>query len=44
MESVATELIANFLEHKISIESKRLDLPESLNAYTLSEWVYRRKE
>ena len=32
MECVATEIIANFPEHTISIETKRLDLPESLNA------------
>lgn len=44
MECVATEVIANFSQHKISISSKRLDIPEPLNPYTLSEWVYRRKE
>lgn len=44
MECVATEVIADFPEHKISIECKRLDLPEPLNPHTLSAWVYRRRE
>ncbi len=44
MECVATEVLANFPEHKINIESKRLDLPELLNPYTLSAWVYLKKE
>ena len=34
MECIATEVIAHFPDLKISIESKRLDLPESLNLYT----------
>ena len=44
MECVATEVIANFPEHKIDIESKQLNMPEPLTSYTLSAWVYRRKE
>ena len=44
MECIATEVIAHFPKHKIIIESKRLDLPEPLNRYTLSAWVYVRKE
>lgn len=44
MECVATEVIADFPEHRVILECKRLDMPASLNPYTLSAWVYRRKE
>lgn len=44
MECIATKVIAHFPKHKISIEIKRLDLPEPLNPYTLSAWAYIRKE
>ncbi|AFZ26565.1 hypothetical protein Cylst_4485 [Cylindrospermum stagnale PCC 7417] len=44
MECVATEVMADFPEHEVGIECKKLDEPESLNPYTLSAWVYRRKE
>ena len=44
MECITTEVIAHFPKHKISIEIKRLDLPEPLNRYTLSAWVHIRKE
>ncbi len=44
MECIATEVIANFPEHRIDIESKKLDMLESLTPYSLSAWVYRRKE
>jgi hypothetical protein len=44
MECVATEVMADFPEHQVEIECKKLDEPEPLNPYTLSAWVYRRKE
>jgi hypothetical protein len=44
MNCVETEIMADFTEHKVNLECKRLDLPTPLNPYTLSAWVYRRKE
>ena len=44
MECVETEIIADFTEHEVNLECKRLDLPKPLNPHTLSAWVYRRRE
>lgn len=44
MECVATEVIACFPNQKINLECKRIDFPEPLMPYKLSEWVYLRKE
>lgn len=45
MFCVETEVIADFTEeYKVNLKCIRLDLPKSLNSYTLSAWVYRRKE
>jgi hypothetical protein len=44
MECVATEVIASIPKLKIDIECKRIDFPETLTTYKLSDWVYLRKE
>jgi hypothetical protein len=44
MEYAATEVMADFPEHQVEMECKKLDESEPLNPYTLYAWVYRRKE
>lgn len=44
MEVVATEVMADFPEHKVSVQCFRKDTPESLNSYALKAWVYHRHE
>lgn len=44
MACVATEVMADFPEHQVEIACKELNEPEPLNPYTLSAWVYRRRE
>jgi len=44
MECVATEVMADFYDHEVSVECIRLDVPKPLNPHTLLAWVYRRKE
>jgi hypothetical protein len=44
MECIATEVIASLPDHDLDVECQRIDYPESLEPYKLSEWVYLRKE
>lgn len=44
MECVASEVIAAFPAYKISVETIRVDMPESLRLNELTAWVYMRKE
>jgi hypothetical protein len=44
MEGVETEVMADFPEISVNLNSVRLDYPEPLNPQFLTDWVYRRKE
>jgi hypothetical protein len=44
METVATEIAADFPDHEVTSKSLQLDQPEPLSAHTLMDWVYWRKE
>jgi hypothetical protein len=44
MECIATEVIASIPDRNIDVECRRIDFPENLEPYKLSEWIYLRKE
>lgn len=44
MECVASEVMADFPEHDVQINTIRLDKPQSLKDQSLMAWAYLRKE
>jgi len=41
---ITGEVNADFPDHEVVADCKRLDMPEPLSPYALSVWVYMRKE
>lgn len=44
MDCVATEVIADFLEHTVDLQCITVNVSESLTQHRLLAWVYMRKE
>ncbi len=44
MEVACSEVLSDFPEHRVDVESVRLDYPEKLTLSGLNAWVYRRME